>query len=388
MGVSRPRWVGGFATEEEAKAARDEARVKARRGEYIDRNQITVTAYLEDWLDSSRDGDQAEDPAGLPGLHPALHHAAHRPHADPGRAAVHDHQAVPRPADQWRPPRQAARRHDRDSPARDAAESIPGCGHRRWLIGSNPVERAKRPRVQAREPGTVWTVAQLQAFLATARSTGCSPSSTSPPTPEPAAASCSTCAGPTSTSTSRRSPSADQPPWSAGERINGTTKSGRTRVVTIDDGTVAVLRQHKADQAAEQLLAGDSWRGTSDGYVFTTGWGEPIYPDTVSSLMTKLIRAHNEPEQGPDRRTSCRTPGCMICGISTPRLCCCPGAGACRRGPAGPRRPRDHPARVRPCDPHRRGRRGRHLRPGREHRIAGPQRAPLLAKALAKRPLP
>jgi integrase len=84
-----------------------------------------------------------------------------------------------------------------------------------------------------------------------------------------------------------------------GERLNGTTKSGRTRVVSIDDGTVAVLRQHKADQAADQLQAGDSWRGVKDGYVFTTGWGEPIYPDTVTSLMTKLIRAHNQPGQGP-----------------------------------------------------------------------------------------
>ena len=55
--------------------------------------------------------------------------------------------------------------------------------------------------------------------------------------------------------------------------------------------TVAVLRQRKADQAAEQLKAGDSWRGAKDAYVFTTGWGEPIYPDTVTSLMTKLIRA-------------------------------------------------------------------------------------------------
>jgi integrase len=27
-GVSKPRWVGGFATEDDAKAARDEARVK------------------------------------------------------------------------------------------------------------------------------------------------------------------------------------------------------------------------------------------------------------------------------------------------------------------------------------------------------------------------
>jgi excisionase family DNA binding protein len=52
MGVSKPRWVGGFATEQEAKAARDEGRVQARRGEYTERNRITVTAYLDDWLDS------------------------------------------------------------------------------------------------------------------------------------------------------------------------------------------------------------------------------------------------------------------------------------------------------------------------------------------------
>ena len=66
------------------------------------------------------------------------------------------------------------------------------------------------------------------------------------------------------------------------------------RVISIDDDTVAVLRQRKMDQAAEQLRAGDSWRGTKDGYVFTTGWGEPIYPDTVTSLMTKLIRANTQ----------------------------------------------------------------------------------------------
>lgn len=167
------------------------------------------------------------------------------------------------------------------------------------LIASNPVERAKRPRAQAHEPGTVWTVVQLRAFLDTTRQhrlfaffhvaayTG-----------------------------ARRGELLNLQ-WSAvdldarkiiitgstavigGQRVNGTTKSGRTRVVSIDDATVAVLRQHKADQAAEQLRAGDSWRGTKDGYVFTTGWGEPIYPDTVTSLMTKLIRAHNRPEHSP-----------------------------------------------------------------------------------------
>ncbi len=33
--------------------------------------------------------------------------------------------------------------------------------------------------------------------------------------------------------------------------------------------------------------------------MFTTGWGEPIYPDTVTSLMTKLIGAHNKPDDDP-----------------------------------------------------------------------------------------
>jgi hypothetical protein len=50
-GVSKPRWVGGFATEEEAKAARDEARVAARRGQFVHRSQLTVEAYLRSWLE-------------------------------------------------------------------------------------------------------------------------------------------------------------------------------------------------------------------------------------------------------------------------------------------------------------------------------------------------
>jgi integrase len=41
------------------------------------------------------------------------------------------------------------------------------------------------------------------------------------------------------------------------------------------------------------LAVGTGWRGTED-YVFTTGWGEPVHPDTVSSLMAGLIRSHNE----------------------------------------------------------------------------------------------
>ena len=49
-GRSKPRWVGGFPTEVAAKSARDEARVAARRGEYVDRSGMTVAEYLREWL--------------------------------------------------------------------------------------------------------------------------------------------------------------------------------------------------------------------------------------------------------------------------------------------------------------------------------------------------
>jgi hypothetical protein len=66
--------------------------------------------------------------------------------------------------------------------------------------------------------------------------------------------------------------------------------------------------------------------------------------------------------------------------------------GSRRRGPLGARRPRHHPSRARPCDPQRRDRRGRHLRPRGERRIAPPRHSHhgtrLLARPLAKRPLP
>jgi integrase len=124
--VSKPRWVGGFATEDDAKAARDEARVKARHGEYIDRNRITVAAYLDDAYTGARRGE-------LLNL-------------------------------RW--------------------QDVDLDGKKITITGSTAVI--------------------------------------------------------------------------GGERVNGTTKSGRTRVVSIDAETVAVLRQRKADQAAEQFKAGDS----------------------------------------------------------------------------------------------------------------------------------
>jgi hypothetical protein len=47
---------------------------------------------------------------------------------------------------------------------------------------------------------------------------------------------------------------------------------------------VAVFRKHRRLQAEERLAAGSAWNET-DGLVFVTRRGEPLYPDTVTGLM-------------------------------------------------------------------------------------------------------
>ncbi|MFD0856517.1 tyrosine-type recombinase/integrase, partial [Actinomadura adrarensis] len=298
-GLSKPKWVGGFPTEDDAKAARDEARVKARCGEYIDRNAITVGEYLDQWIETHAveirprtlasyrtmirlyikphlGGTrlQAVRPARITKLYRDLLTHGGEGGKPLGIATVSRTHAILRKAFQ-------------DAVLVDE------------VIPSNPVERAKRPKAVLGEPGEVWTTAQLRTFLAAIRRhrlfafyhlaayTG-----------------------------ARRGELLNLR-WSnidldakqitisgstgviAGERIEGTTKSGRSRVISIDDETAGVLREHRKAQAADKLLVGDKWRGDADGYVFATGWGAPIHPDSVGWLMTKTIRAYNGPQDGP-----------------------------------------------------------------------------------------
>jgi hypothetical protein len=55
-----------------------------------------------------------------------------------------------------------------------------------------------------------------------------------------------------------------------GQRVEGTTKGGRSRTVSIDPGTVQVFRDHRKRQVTERLTVGRQWRGESDDYVFTS----------------------------------------------------------------------------------------------------------------------
>jgi integrase len=145
------------------------------------------------------------------------------------------------------------------------------------ILPSNPVERAKRPRKANSEPGRVWAPVQLRAFLDTARQhrlfafyrlaayTG-----------------------------ARRGELLNLR-WRdidldlgeihitgstaviGGQRIEGTTKSGRSRTVSIDAETAQVLRDHRKRQAEERLRVGPEWRSTDD-HVFSTAWASQSTP--------------------------------------------------------------------------------------------------------------
>ncbi|MDA0567723.1 site-specific integrase [Streptomonospora sp. S1-112] len=297
-GLSKPKWVGGFSTEDEAKAARDEARVKARRGEYVNRNNVTVAQYLSEWIDAHavvikpktlymyrylitryvvpRIGGvrlQAVRPATLTKLYREISATGGKGGRPLSPRTVEYVHAVLRKA------------------FRDAVEV-------EQLLASNPVERAKRPRKERAEPGEVWTPGQLRVFLTEAASrhrlhaffhlaayTGARRgellnlrwSDVDLDTGE-----------------IRIAGSAS---FIDGKRVEGTTKSGRARTVAVDSDTVAVLKGHRARQDEDREAVGEAWRGSGD-YVFTTGWGEPIHPDTVSSLMSTLIRRYNNPPAG------------------------------------------------------------------------------------------
>ncbi|MFD4259991.1 tyrosine recombinase XerC [Streptomyces sp. NPDC058534] len=63
--------------------------------------------------------------------------------------------------------------------------------------------------------------------------------------------------------------------------------------VTLDRGTVAVLREHRARQDGEREAAGAKW--TETGKVFTTETGAWLHPDVVSKEFRRLVELADLP---------------------------------------------------------------------------------------------
>ena len=70
--------------------------------------------------------------------------------------------------------------------------------------------------------------------------------------------------------------------------VEGDTKSDSSaRTVSLDAGTVEVLRAHRRRQAELRLLLGSAWVDT--GLVFTKADGAALVPDSVSQRFDRLV---------------------------------------------------------------------------------------------------
>jgi integrase len=68
---------------------------------------------------------------------------------------------------------------------------------------------------------------------------------------------------------------------------------GSERVIALDAGTVAALREHRLIQRRERLAAGPAW--TDTGLVFTKPDGTAFHPATVTEQFHALVAAAELP---------------------------------------------------------------------------------------------
>jgi integrase len=293
-GISRPHWVGGFQTEQAAKAARDAARIAARRGQYVSRNRLTVAQYLDGWLE-----------AHALEVKPKTHEdyrALIATYVAPRIGTMRLQAVTPSTLSElYRTLLAEGGRDGRPLSARTVGyvhavlrKAFNDAVHTDQVIPLNPAERAKRPKPassgQVRE---VWDGEQLVAFLEEVKTHRLFPffrlaaftgarrgellhlrwSDIDLDGPEP--------------SIHIRGSAAVV----RGHRVEGTTKTGRSRHVTLDSGTVEILRAHGERQAKEREIAGDSWEGGD--HVFRLEIGRPLSADTPRQVMRAAIERHN-----------------------------------------------------------------------------------------------
>jgi integrase len=73
-------------------------------------------------------------------------------------------------------------------------------------------------------------------------------------------------------------------------------KTARSRrLVSLDPGTVAALRDHRRRQNEERLRVGESWSGERE-FVFTNEIGEPVHPSALSRLFVSSVRKAGLPK--------------------------------------------------------------------------------------------
>lgn len=284
-GTTKPRWVGGFRTAKDAKAARDKARNEVHRGTWVVPKPLTVAEYLDQWLE----GHSVE-------LKPSTI-ASYR-----SKIELYLKPALGRERLQSLSPSRlsAVFRVMSESGGQDGAPLSPGSVQyaravlRKALsdavvdrvIEVNPVTGSKAPRRPGKPKHVTWTAEQLPVFLGAVE------------------ASRWAVAWRLALATGARRGELCSLRWrdvdlDAGtvsversvtqlgtEVIMSDTKNHERRTVSIDAGTVAALRAWRKAQAAERLAWGPGYVDV-EGRVLTWENGTPVLPDYLTKQFVK-----------------------------------------------------------------------------------------------------
>lgn len=294
-GVSKPKWVGGFATEAAAKAARDEARVAARRGQFVHRHDVTVEEYLAAWLE----GHALEvRPKTLEDYRSLIER-----YVNPRLGKMRLQSVKPSTVSSF----YATLRREGGSDGGPLSprtvnyvhsvlrKAFNDAIHTEQLLATNPTLRAKRPKVQAvQQVRTVWNAEQLGRFLDAVRTDRLYPFFR------------------VAAYTGARRGELLYLKWSSvgldgddphiwitgstaivrGRRVEGMTKTGHARRVSIDPGTAQVLRDHGERQEKEREIVGSGW--PDDNRVFRMEMGGPLRTDLPGEVMRATTKRLNK----------------------------------------------------------------------------------------------
>jgi integrase len=279
-GKTKPRWVGGFTSEKQAKIERDKARLSLATNSYITVSSITVGEYLDRWIELH--ANQLKPTT----LSKYLDYI--RVYLKPGIGSIKLQELRPSHV-------QTLYAHLLDKPLSPSTVHYAGAVLKQavkyavdvdGLLSSNPVSKIQTPKGSTFSP-VLWTKEEFQAFLSMSSHHRLGfyfrlSAYTGARRGELLALRWSDFDGSQVTFNKNR--------VKAGNQVLelNSTKGGTNgrRSIRIDTDTMELLKTHRKEQLQERLALGSSW--TETGYVFVREDGLPIDLGTPTHLFRKL----------------------------------------------------------------------------------------------------
>ena len=283
-GKTRPRWVGGFTTVKDAKAARDGARVSVRKGTYVAPRPMTTGEWLDQWLE----GHSIE-------LKPSTIHAYRqkidsylKPHIgherlqalSPARLSIVFRTLAESGGINGAPLSARSVAYARSILRKALNDAVV-----ERLIEVNPVQGSKAPRESGKPKHVTWTGEQQRAFLeapqtrwaivwTVALASGLRRGELCALRWQDVDLEAGVLAVTRSTT---------QVKW---DRVTTDTKNHENRSVALDPRTLRDLRAWRKSQASERLEWGQAYED-ADGLLFTWENGAPVMPDYLTKQFIK-----------------------------------------------------------------------------------------------------